>query len=200
MAKGLHAAFTSIDAKVEAIAACRNIVASSTFASAVLTILQCDGRVIVTGIGKSGHIARKITATMISTGTEAAFLHPAEAAHGDMGMIGQADVLLMLSNSGETDELIPVMDFAEDLELPVIILTSRPDGLISKRAQMVLAYPCTREGCPVDRAPMASTVAQLALGDAIAAAVMAERGFTASDFAALHHGGYLGRTAKAKAA
>lgn len=194
-----EAALASIDAKIDALAQCRELVSSTRFMSASLTIEHCAGRIIVTGIGKSGHIARKIASTLMSTGTPAAFLHPAEAMHGDVGMIRPGDVVLMLSNSGETDELEPVMDFAIDGRCPVIIITSRPEARLSQRAHVVLAMPRLPEGCPVERAPMASTATQMAIGDALAAAVMAARGFTAEDFARFHHGGYLGRQARAVA-
>lgn len=199
MGLGHEAAEWSIDAKIATLSQCRQLIASATFASAVTTIFHNTGKLVVTGIGKSGHIGRKIAATMISTGTRAVFLHPAEAAHGDMGLIDRGDSILMLSNSGETGELNHIMDVAAERFCPVIILTSRPEGRLSVRANMVLAYPRGAEGCPVDRAPMASTAAQLALGDALAAQLMAARGFTAADFAINHHGGYLGRSIAAVA-
>jgi arabinose-5-phosphate isomerase len=157
-------------------------------------MLACQGRVIVTGMGKSGHIGAKIAATFQSTGQRACFLDPAAAAHGDMGMIDDLDMILMLSNSGETEEMMAVSVFAEAEMLPVAIITSRPDAVLARRAQIVLAYPRMREGCPIDKAPMASACAQLAIGDAIAARLMIERGFTAEDFTRFHHGGYLGRS------
>lgn len=190
------AAIDSLTAKVEAIKACRETIASSAFGVAILTMLDCRGQIIVAGIGKSGHIGRKIAATLQSTGTRAAFLHPAEAAHGDMGMIGDSDVILMLSNSGETDELGPIVAFSGAAGIPVIILTSRPGARLAQAADIVLSYSIASEGCPVERAPMASTMAQMTIGDALAAGLMVERGFTAEDFARLHHGGYLGRRAR----
>lgn len=190
------AAADSITAKIRAIEACRSTIASADFGAAIKTILECTGAVIVSGIGKSGHIGGKIAATLRSTGTRAAFLHPAEAAHGDMGMIAEDDVLLILSNSGETDELAPVVEFALAWHIPIIVLTANPAARLAQAADMVMSYSIDCEGCPVERAPMASTMAQLTIGDALAAGLMIERGFTAEDFERLHHGGYLGRRAR----
>lgn len=200
------AALASIDAKIAALKALRVSVASCAWPRAGFSInvavaailgLKCTGaRVIVTGLGKSGHVARKIAATLQSTGQPAAFLHPAEAAHGDMGIIRDGDLILALSNSGETDELARVLDYAQDRYVPCFVITSNPAGALARRADGVIITPALPEGDPIGLAPMASTCAQLAVGDAIAAALMSRRGFTPADFARYHHGGYLGRKAK----
>lgn len=192
MAEHMSAARASIDAKIVALEGLRETLNGNAIGAALMAI-ACHGKVIVTGIGKSGHVGRKICATFQSTGQPAAFLHPAEAAHGDLGMIGPGDTILMLSNSGETDELEVIMDYALSLAIPVIMITSRVEARLARRADIVLAIPRTPEGDPIGRAPMASTTAQLAMGDALAAALMASRGFSPADFAKLHHGGYLGR-------
>lgn len=188
------AAMQSIDAKIGMLGSLAGMIHSDAFSNAVAAIERAEGRCIVTGIGKSGHIGRKIVATFNSTGQAAAFLHPAEAAHGDMGMIRPGDVVLMLSNSGETDELIPILDRTFYLGCAAIIMTSRPEATLPQRGGIVLAYPRGPEGCPLGKAPMASATAQLAIGDALASALMVASGFDVQDFAAIHHGGYLGRT------
>lgn len=195
-------ALRSIDAKIAILQAMRQGAERiGAIDLATRWIMDAEGKVVVSGIGKSGHIARKIVATLISTGQPAQFLHPAEAAHGDMGLISPMDdVILLLSNSGETDELGAIIAFARRNFCKTIIITGRPDGRISQTAELIIAYPQMAEGCPVDRAPMASTIAQLAIGDAIAAELMARRGFSAEDFGRFHHGGYLGRAQADEAA
>src|ERR1044072_5972941 len=167
--------------------------------TAVSSLWLCEGKVIVTGMGKCAHVGRKIAATFQSTGTPAAFLHPAEAAHGDMGMIGPKDVLLALSNSGETDELRPVMNYCQSHKIEVVAITSRPESWFAQTAKIAVILPTVREGCPIGKAPMASSIMMMAVGDAFAARLMTMRGFGADDFLALHHGGYLGRALSAVA-
>lgn len=189
----ISAALASIEAKSKILEALPAIIDAPDFKIACIIAKACKGKFVLAGIGKSGHIARKIAATMTSVGMPAVFLHPGEAAHGDMGMICPGDCLLMFSHSGETDELRPILNFAIRLGVPSIVITSRADSFLGKVTGTVIAYPRMDEGCPVGRAPMASTVAQMSIGDALAAAVMAERGFTREDFDRFHHGGYLKR-------
>ena len=163
------------------------------FVRACELILACPGRVVVTGMGKSGHIARKIAATLASTGTPSFFLHPAEASHGDIGMITRVDVVLALSNSGETNELLPLLPQIKRLGVPLIALTGRRDSTLGNAADAVLDASVDQEACPHNLAPTASTTASLALGDALAVALLEARGFTADDFARSHPGGALGR-------
>jgi arabinose-5-phosphate isomerase len=163
------------------------------FAQACRICLACQGRVVVTGMGKSGHIAGKIAATLASTGTPAFFLHPAEAGHGDLGMITRADALLALSNSGETPELVLLLPHLKRLGVPLMVLTGRPDSTLGRAARVVLDVSVPEEACPLNLAPTASTTATLAMGDALAVSVLEARGFTAQDFARSHPGGALGR-------
>jgi arabinose-5-phosphate isomerase len=165
-----------------------------TIEPAVAIALNLGGKLIVTGMGKAGLIGQKISATLRSTGQPSAFLDPAQALHGDMGMIGQHDGLLALSNSGKTDELLHVMRYARRHLVPIITITGDPDSPMARMADLSIAYTLQGEGCPIGRAPMASAVAQLAIGDALAAELMVRRGFTEVDFLALHHGGYLGQS------
>jgi arabinose-5-phosphate isomerase len=158
---------------------------------ALLWILCQPGKAVVTGMGKSGLIGRKIAATLQSTGQPSAFLDPAAAAHGDMGMIQDGDFLLVLSNSGQTNEIMPVLEYADGRNR-IIAITARPQSPLALAADVVLTYPERPEGCPIGRAPMASTLMQLVIGDCLAAMLMVERKFTETDFLALHHGGYLG--------
>ncbi|WP_238945625.1 KpsF/GutQ family sugar-phosphate isomerase [Vandammella animalimorsus] len=163
------------------------------FAQAVQTILQSPARVIVTGMGKSGHVGRKIAATLASTGTPAFFLHPAEASHGDLGMVTAADVVLALSNSGESEELVNILPVIRRLGARVIAMTGRPQSALGRHADVVLDTQVAQEADPLNLAPTASTTVQLALGDALAVAVLDARGFRAEDFARSHPGGALGR-------
>jgi len=163
------------------------------FAAACQLCLDCRGRVVVTGMGKSGHVGGKIAATLASTGTPAFFLHPAEASHGDLGMITRDDVVLALSNSGETPELLTLLASITRLGLPLIALTGNPQSTLAREARVHLDVGVAEEACPLNLAPTASTTAALAMGDALAVALLEARGFTAEDFARSHPGGALGR-------
>ena len=163
------------------------------FEQAVRFILQCRGRVVVSGIGKSGHIARKIASTLASTGTPAFFVHPAEASHGDLGMITRDDVFLALSNSGETAELLLLIPLLKRQGAKLVALTGNPASTLGRGADAHLYAGAAREACPLNLAPTASTTAALALGDALAVALMRARGFTQDEFARSHPGGALGR-------
>jgi arabinose-5-phosphate isomerase len=163
------------------------------FLAAVELILNCKGRVIVSGIGKSGHIARKIASTMASTGTPAYFVHPAEASHGDLGMITRDDVLIALSNSGESAELLTIVPLIKREGAKLIALTGNPDSALAKEADAHLDAGVAQEACPMNLAPTASTTAALALGDALAIALLDAKGFGVEDFARSHPGGTLGR-------
>jgi arabinose-5-phosphate isomerase len=163
------------------------------FVQACQLLLACTGRVVVSGMGKSGHIASKIAATLASTGTPAFFVHPGEASHGDIGMITPNDVVLALSNSGETDELTMILPVIKRLDVPLIALTGRADSTLGRAATVVLDVSVPAEACPLNLAPTASTTATLAMGDALAVAVLEARGFTPEDFARSHPSGTLGR-------
>ena len=163
------------------------------FIAACKLIHACTGRVVVTGMGKSGHIGDKIAATFASTGTPAFFLHAAEASHGDAGMITHADVIVALSNSGETPELLALLPLIKRLDIGVIALTGRPQSTLGRAATVVLDVSVAQEACPLNLAPTASTTATLAMGDALAVALLEARGFTEEDFARSHPGGALGR-------
>lgn len=164
----------------------------SRFREAVDLLLAANGRVIVTGIGKSGHIAHKIAATLASTGTPAQFVHPAEASHGDLGMVTRNDVVLAISNSGEAPELANMIAFAKRFEIPLIGLTSKPDSSLGQHSDVVLEVPNLAEACGTGVVPSSSTTMALALGDALAIALMKHRDFTAKDFREFHPGGKLG--------
>lgn len=163
------------------------------FAAAVEALLHASGRVIVSGVGKSGIIGRKIAATLISTGTSAAFLHPVEALHGDLGMVRPGDVALLLSKSGESEELRGLLEFLGRLGVRTVALTGCPDSSLGRQAEIVLDCAVSEEACPHDLAPTCSTTATLAMGDALAVALLLRRGFGREDFARLHPGGALGR-------
>ncbi|GAB4223897.1 MAG: KpsF/GutQ family sugar-phosphate isomerase [Acidobacteriota bacterium] len=163
------------------------------FEQAVRLILETPGRVVTSGMGKSGLVARKIAATLASTGTPALFLHPAEALHGDLGMVVRGDVVLALSHSGETEELLRLLETIRRLGGRLIVMTGNVRSTLAREADLLLDTSVDEEGCPLDLAPMASTTAALALGDALAAALMRARGFSEEDFARLHPGGKLGR-------
>ena len=164
-----------------------------SFVQACQLLLACTGRVVVSGMGKSGHIASKIAATLASTGTPAFFVHPGEASHGDVGMITTNDVVLALSNSGETDELTTILPVIKRLNVPLIALTGRIDSTLGRAATVVLDVSVPAEACPLNLAPTTSTTASLAMGDALAVAVLEARGFTPEDFARSHPAGTLGR-------
>jgi len=163
------------------------------FIQAVRAILQCKGRVIVMGMGKSGHVGRKIAATLASTGTPAFFVHPAEASHGDLGMVQPGDVLIAISNSGESEELAALLPALKRLTLTFIAMTGNLDSTLARHADIVLSSQVDQEACPLNLAPTASTTAQMALGDALAVALLDARGFREEDFARSHPGGSLGR-------
>lgn len=165
----------------------------SGFAAACGLCLACRGRVIVTGMGKSGHVARKLAATLASTGTPSFYVHPAEASHGDLGMITEGDVAIALSNSGETTELLTLLPLLRRLKVPLIALTGQGLSTLAQAAEVHLDVSVSREACPLNLAPTASTSAALAMGDALALALSQARGFTIEDFARSHPGGSLGR-------
>ncbi|MBK1715496.1 KpsF/GutQ family sugar-phosphate isomerase [Rubrivivax gelatinosus] len=163
------------------------------FPNAVKAMLECRGRVVVMGMGKSGHVGRKIAATLASTGTPAFFVHPAEASHGDLGMLMSGDVVLAISNSGESDELAAILPTIRRLGVTVVGMTGKPESTLARHADIVVSSAVDQEACPLNLAPTASTTAQIALGDALAVALLDARGFREEDFARSHPGGSLGR-------
>ena len=163
------------------------------FVQAVQRLLDCRGRVVVMGMGKSGHVGRKIASTLASTGTPAMFVHPAEASHGDLGMVTSADVVIAISNSGESDELNVILPLLKRQGVTLLALTGRADSTLAQHADIVLSCAVEQEACPLNLAPTASTTAQMALGDALAVALLDARGFAEDDFARSHPGGALGR-------
>src|SRR5579885_1984587 len=198
----MTAAVASLDQDLEAArdvlateaAGLRALAASldGSFARAVEQILAAKGRVVATGMGKSGHIARKVAATLASTGTPALFMHPAEASHGDLGMIAPGDVVLAFSWSGETPELKDVIHYCKRFAVPLIAVASGPKSALVKAASLAFVLPAAEEACPNRLAPTTSTTMQLAFGDALAMALLEARGFSARDFHAFHPGGKLG--------
>jgi len=164
-----------------------------SFARAAQAMLECRGRVVVMGMGKSGHVGRKIAATLASTGTPAMFVHAAEASHGDLGMVTQSDVVLAISNSGENDELTALVPALKRLGVMLVLMTGRSESRLAQHADLVISSAVDQEACPMNLAPTASTTAQMALGDALAVAVLDARGFREEDFARSHPGGALGR-------
>ena len=163
------------------------------FVEAIDALAAVQGRVIVTGMGKSGHIARKIAATLASTGTPALFVHPGEASHGDLGMIAPGDAVIALSNSGDTAELADILAYTRRFRIPLIAMTRRSESALADAADVALVLPASAEACSLGLAPTTSTTMMLALGDAIAVALLERRGFSAEDFQALHPGGQLGQ-------
>ena len=163
------------------------------FTRAVEAMLACRGRVVVMGMGKSGHVGRKIAATLASTGTPAMFVHPGEASHGDLGMVTAGDVVLAISNSGESDELAAIIPAMRRIGVTLVAMTGRPESALGKIADILLSSAVDQEACPLNLAPTASTTAQMALGDALAVALLDARGFREEDFARSHPGGSLGR-------
>jgi arabinose-5-phosphate isomerase len=163
------------------------------FAQACEKIFYCSGKVVVMGMGKSGHIGRKMAATFASTGTSSFFVHPGEAAHGDLGMVGSQDVVIALSNSGESNEILALIPVLKRLKVFLICMTSRPDSTMGRAADIHLCVKVPQEACPLGLAPTSSTTAALVMGDALAVALLKARGFTAEDFALSHPGGALGR-------
>jgi arabinose-5-phosphate isomerase len=191
-AQALALAHTTFEIEAAAVLGLKSRVGSE-FARAVQLVLNCRGRVVVMGMGKSGHIGRKIAATLASTGTPAMFVHPAEASHGDLGMITAADVLLAVSNSGEVEELTGILPVIKRQGVPLLAMTGRTQSTLARHADIVLDTSVEKEACPLNLAPTASTTAQLAMGDALAVALLDARGFKEEDFARSHPGGALGR-------
>ncbi|QCB47692.1 KpsF/GutQ family sugar-phosphate isomerase [Hydrogenophaga sp. PAMC20947] len=191
-ARALTLARETLDIEAEAVTAMAQRL-DERFGLAVERVLQSQGRVVVMGMGKSGHVGRKIAATLASTGTPAMFVHPAEASHGDLGMITAGDVVLAISNSGESEELTMLLPLIKRMGVPLLALTGRADSTLGRHADVVLDAAVAKEACPHNLAPTASTTAQLALGDALAMALLDARGFRADDFARSHPGGALGR-------
>ena len=188
----MRAARSVIDTERQAVSALKQRI-DGHFVGACQLILACEGRVVVLGMGKSGHIGHKIAATLASTGTPSFFVHPAEAGHGDLGMITRGDVVIALSNSGETAEIITLLPVIKRLDIPLIALTGNPASTLGTAAAVCLDVSVAREACPLNLAPTASTTACLVLGDALAIALLEARGFNADDFARSHPGGSLGR-------
>ena len=191
-AQALRLAHDTLDIEASAVLGLKAQL-NDDFARAVSLILGASGRVVVMGIGKSGHIGRKIAATLASTGTPALFVHPAEASHGDLGMVMPVDVVLAISNSGEADELTTLLPLIRRMGAPLVGMTGNLDSTLARNADFVLNSGVQREACPLNLAPTASTTAQMALGDALAVALLDARGFKAEDFARSHPGGALGR-------
>jgi arabinose-5-phosphate isomerase len=195
----IHAALRTLEAEsdgIQALAAALEGQLGQAFVAAVSLISGAKGRVIVSGMGKSGHVAHKIASTLASTGTPAFFVHPGEASHGDMGMITPDDVIMALSWSGETAELKNLIDYSRRFRIGLIAVTSIADSTLGKAADVALVLPQAREACPHNLAPTTSSIMQLALGDALAIALLEGRGFTAVDFGILHPGGRLGALLK----
>ena len=180
-----------IEAEAEAVASLLTRI-NHDFNTACEIILACKGRIVVTGMGKSGHIGGKIAATLASTGTPAFFVHPGEASHGDLGMITPKDVVLALSYSGETHELLTIVPMIKQLGVPMIAMTGDPASGLGKAANVHLDVSVAKEACPLGLAPTSSTTATLAMGDALAVALLESRGFTEADFAKSHPGGHWG--------
>ncbi len=191
-AQALQLARDTLDIEAQALLGLKTRL-DDRFAQAVQMMLNVQGRVVVTGMGKSGHIGRKIAATLSSTGTPAMFVHPGEASHGDLGMIKRVDVVLGISNSGESDELVAILPMLKRQGVPLIAMTGGLLSTLALHANVVLDCSVEKEACPLNLAPTASTTAQLALGDALAVALLDARGFKAEDFARSHPGGSLGR-------
>jgi arabinose-5-phosphate isomerase len=181
-----------LKAEAEAVAELCNHLGSG-FEQACELILNCQGRIVVTGMGKSGHIGNKIAATLASTGSPAFFMHSGEASHGDLGMITKHDLVIALSNSGETNEITSLLPMLKRMGIPLIALTGKPQSTLAKSADIHLDVSVSKEACPLGLAPTSSTTASLAMGDALAVAVLQVRGFTEEDFAMSHPGGNLGR-------
>ena len=188
----LQLAHETLDIEADAVRHLREGL-SPSFVQAVHAILKVTGRVVVMGMGKSGHVGRKITATLASTGTPAIFVHPAEASHGDLGMVKDTDLVIAISNSGESDELAAILPVLKRQGVPLVALTGGADSTLAHHADIVLNTGVLKEACPLNLAPTASTTAQMAMGDALAVALLDARGFKAEDFARSHPGGALGR-------
>ena len=191
-AQALRLAHETLDIEAAAVLGLQRRL-TDDFGRAVALMLGVTGRVVVMGMGKSGHIGRKIAATLASTGTPAMFVHPAEASHGDLGMVMPVDVVLAISNSGEADELTTLLPLIRRMGAPLVAMTGHPQSTLGRNADLVLDSGVEKEACPLNLAPTASTTAQMALGDALAMALLDARGFKAEDFARSHPGGALGR-------
>jgi len=190
--RALALAHATFDVEAAAVLGLKSRLGDS-FAQAVALMLAIPGRVVVMGMGKSGHVGRKIAATLASTGTPAMFVHPAEASHGDLGMVTAQDLVLMISNSGESQEISAIIPVLKRLGTPLVAMTGNPDSSMAQHAKLWLNTAVDKEACPLNLAPTASTTAQLAMGDALAVALLDARGFKAEDFARSHPGGALGR-------
>ncbi|WP_211461039.1 KpsF/GutQ family sugar-phosphate isomerase [Collimonas silvisoli] len=194
--RALKLARSTLQIEADAIVALKNRISddlNAPFAQAIALLLNCNGRVVVSGIGKSGHIARKIAATLASTGTPALFIHPAEAAHGDLGMVTEDDAFIAISNSGETAELMAIVPIIKRMGASLIAMTGNHESALAQLANVHLDVKVDQEACPLNLAPTASTTATLAMGDALAVALLDARGFREEDFARSHPGGALGR-------
>ena len=190
----LTSALNTFNLEIEALIQLRNIINNdNNFTQACKTLLECKGRVIVIGMGKSGHIASKIAATFASTGTPAFFVHPAEAGHGDFGMITKDDIVVAISNSGSTEELNSLIPLIKKQQIPLIAITSKPHSTLGQSADTTLNLHIDKEACPLNLAPTSSTTATLVLGDALAIALLEAKNFTAEDFAISHPSGSLGK-------
>jgi arabinose-5-phosphate isomerase len=185
-------AIETLDIEGKAVLALKDRIGDE-FVAVVNCILNCPARVVVTGMGKSGHVGRKIAATLASTGTPAFFLHPGEASHGDLGMISAGDLIIAISNSGESDEILALLPVLKRMKVPLIAMTARADSTLARHADWVLDTSVAKEACPHNLAPTASTTVQMAMGDALAVALLDARGFRPEDFARSHPGGTLGR-------
>ena len=188
----LNRARATFDIEADAVRGLKSRIGAG-FVEAVRRILDVRGRVVVMGLGKSGHVGRKIAATLASTGTPAMFVHPAEASHGDLGMIQAVDLVIAISNSGESNELAAILPVVKRQGVPLIAITGGADSMLARHADVVLDSGVEKEACPLNLAPTASTTAQMAMGDALAVALLDARGFGAEDFARSHPGGALGR-------
>ena len=191
-ARALELARATLDIEARALQALKERQGDG-FVAALAAILACQGRVVVMGMGKSGHVGRKVAATLASTGTPALFVHPGEASHGDLGMVMDGDVVVAISNSGESDEIGAILPAIKRLDVVLIAMTGNVESSLAQHAQIVLSSAVDQEACPLNLAPTASTTAQMALGDALAVALLDARGFRAEDFARSHPGGSLGR-------
>lgn len=192
MVNNLNSAKKTIETEIKELQKLFNSL-DENFEKAIKTILECEGRVVVTGVGKSGLVGRKISATLASTGTTSFFLHPSEAVHGDLGMLRKGDVVLALSNSGETQEIVNLIPFLKRLCVKIIAVTGNKNSTLAINSDIHLLASVSEEGCPLNLAPMASTTVQIVLGDAIASELMSRRNFMPEDFAMFHPGGKLGK-------
>ncbi|UXR64693.1 KpsF/GutQ family sugar-phosphate isomerase [Bdellovibrio bacteriovorus] len=191
MSKVIQQALKVLDVEAQAILALKERIGAD-FEKVVQMIKACDGKIVLTGMGKSGQIARKLASTFSSTGTPAVFLHPAESSHGDLGLVENNDLVMALSYGGESPEFAGILRFVNRKGIPLVAITGKPESSLAKAAQVTLNVHVSEEACPLGLAPTASSTATLAMGDAIAMAVMAEKGFSSDDFAEFHPGGSLG--------